>query len=251
MKDLSYQLYSSRKFPPLTETLAFLAAQGYTQVEGYGSLYADDAAVAELARGLKATKLKMPTGHFALDMVRKQPARVLEIARAFKMKGVIIPYIMPDDRPKDARGWRAFGKKLAKAGAPIWDAGLFFGYHNHDFEYAPLPNGALPIDLLMEGDPRLMLEFDVAWAVRTGSDPIETIRKYGKRIRAAHVKDIAKAGKNKSQDGWCNIGEGKINWAKLTPILRNSGCKYLVMEHDNPKDDREFAATAMAALKTY
>ncbi len=39
MTDFSYQLYSSRNFGPLPETLKMLGNLGYTQVEGYGGLY--------------------------------------------------------------------------------------------------------------------------------------------------------------------------------------------------------------------
>ena len=34
MTDFSYQLYSSRNFPPLADTLRMVAEVGYTQVEG-------------------------------------------------------------------------------------------------------------------------------------------------------------------------------------------------------------------------
>ncbi len=42
----SYQLYSSRNFPPMSRTFEMVSKAGYTAVEGYGALYADDAAVA-------------------------------------------------------------------------------------------------------------------------------------------------------------------------------------------------------------
>jgi hypothetical protein len=38
MTDYSYQLYSSRNFGPLPETLRMLAELGYKQVEGYDAL---------------------------------------------------------------------------------------------------------------------------------------------------------------------------------------------------------------------
>ena len=50
MTDLSYQLYSSRNFPPLADTLSMLSDLGYSQVEGYGGLYDDLAVVAFLAQ---------------------------------------------------------------------------------------------------------------------------------------------------------------------------------------------------------
>lgn len=49
---------------------------------------------------------------------------------------------MPDQRPADAAGWFAFGKRLQQAGKPFADAGLTFGWHNHDFEFKALADGS-------------------------------------------------------------------------------------------------------------
>ena len=38
----------------------------------------------------------------------------------------------------DAAGWKAFGERLQKAGAPYKAAGYGFGWHNHDFEFKAL-----------------------------------------------------------------------------------------------------------------
>ena len=51
----SYQLYSSRNFPPMSRTFEMVSKAGYTAVEGYGALYADDAAVEATKAGLAAT----------------------------------------------------------------------------------------------------------------------------------------------------------------------------------------------------
>jgi len=140
----SYQLYSSRNFPPMDATFQMLAKAGYTAVEGYGALYADDAAVAATQAGLAATGLTMPTGHFGLGQLETDVEKVLSIARSLKMERLYCPFVMPDDRPTDAAGWVAFGKRLQAAGAPYKAAGYGFGWHNHDFEFKPLSDGSLP-----------------------------------------------------------------------------------------------------------
>ena len=112
MKDFSYQLYSSRNFPPLGNTLKMISDLGYTQVEGYGGLYASPELVSELEAQLGSFGLTMPTGHFSLDMVRDDPVRTLSIARHFDMKAVLVPHIGEEDRPTDKAGWDAFGKML-------------------------------------------------------------------------------------------------------------------------------------------
>jgi sugar phosphate isomerase/epimerase len=249
MTDFSYQLYSSRNFPPLADTLRMLADLGYAQVEGYGALYADPSSLGVLEKGLADTGLAMPTGHVSLDMCRDDPKRVLEIAKALDMKGVIVPFIMPDQRPKDAAGWANFGADLAKIGKVYQDAGLFFGYHNHDFEMVPLAGGELPLDILLAADDSLMLEFDVAWSVRGNYDPLKVIARHGRRLKAAHVKDIAPAGQNAKEDGWADVGHGTMDWPALMNALRKVGCTYFVMEHDNPSDHRRFASRALAAAK--
>jgi sugar phosphate isomerase/epimerase len=246
---LSYQLYSSRNFPPLADTLAMLADLGYDAVEGYGALYADDAQVAELTAALGKSGLAMPTGHFGLAQLEAEPAKVLAIARALGITRLYCPYLMPEDRPTDAAGWRAFGARLQAAGRPIRDAGLGFGWHNHDFELRPLPDGQVPQDLIFAGGPDLEWEIDVAWVVRGGADPSAWIARYAPRITAAHLKDIAPAGQNANEDGWADLGEGTVPWKALMADLRHTPCDIFIMEHDNPSDHARFAHRSLQAAK--
>lgn len=246
---LSYQLYSSRNFPPLADTLTLLADLGYDAVEGYGALYADDAQLAELTAALGKSGLAMPTGHFGLAQLEAEPAKVLALARTLGITRLYCPYLMPDDRPTDAAGWRAFGARLQAAGRPIRDAGLGFGWHNHDFELRPLPDGQVPQDLIFEGGPDLEWEIDVAWVLRGGADPAAWIARYASRITAAHLKDIAPAGQNANEDGWADLGEGTVPWRALMADLRHTPCKIFILEHDNPSDHARFARRSLQAAK--
>ena len=245
----SYQLYSSRNFPPLADTLKMLAEAGYTGVEGYGALYANDDLVAQLAAALKDTGLSMATGHFGLAMLETEVDKVLSIAKSLNMSKIYCPYVMPDDRPTDAAGWRAFGARLEKAGAPYKAAGYGFGWHNHDFEFVALPDGTIPQAAMFEGGRSLEWEMDVAWVVRGGADPLKWIESYKDRITAAHVKDIAPAGQNKDEDGWADLGQGTVDWKTIIAALRGIGVKHFVMEHDNPSDHKRFATRSIAAAK--
>ena len=247
----SYQLYSSRNFPPVADTFAMLAKAGYPAVEGYGALYADDAMVAATGAALAATGLTMPTGHFGLAMLEGQVDKVLGIAKALNMKRLYCPHLMPDDRPKDAAGWRAFGARLEAAGKPYRAAGLGFGWHNHDFEFKALPDGTLPQEAMFEGGPTLEWEIDVAWVIRGGADPRRWILRHGHRITAAHVKDIARAGECADEDGWADVGHGTVNWRQIMADLRATPCAYFVMEHDNPSDHTRFATRAIAAARRF
>lgn len=248
MTDFSYQLYSSRNFPPLGDVLARLAALGYTNVEGYGGLF-EGADIDALAADLAANGLKMPSSHIGIDAIENDPAGCVALAQKLGLTQVYVPYLMPDERPTDAAGWRAFGDRLVAASKPFVDAGLTFGWHNHEFEFTALPSGELPMDLILEGND-LSFEFDVAWAAVAGFDPLDTIAKYGNRITAAHVKDRAPEGENADEDGWADAGHGVLDWPAYFAALKAAGCDNFVMEHDNPADDHRFASRALAYMQT-
>lgn len=249
MTEFSYQLYSSRNFGPIGDTLRNLADLGYAAVEGYGGLITSTADVEALRRGLDDSTLTMPSCHIGLDEIEADADNILSIAQTLGIKNIFVPYLGEDQRPTDAAGWAAFAQRLAAATTPLRGAGLNVGWHNHDFEFTALPDGTLPIDAMLDAAPELAFEFDVAWAVVAGADPIDTITKYGPRILAAHVKDRAPEGKT-TEDGWADVGDGVIDWASLLTALRGAGTTLFVMEHDNPSDDMRFARTSLGHAQT-
>lgn len=250
MTDFSFQLYSARNFPPLAETLKLLKAAGFASVEGYGGLYADVAQARALAESLREVGLTMPSGHFNLAMIEDEPDQVLEIAKALNVETVYCPYLLPDQRPTTGADWLAFGKRLQEAGRPIRDAGLGFGWHNHDFEFVRTVDGAIPQVAIFEGGPDLEWEADLAWVVRGGADPLEYIKTFGSRLTSVHMKDIAPAGENKDEDGWADLGHGTVDWKALMAALRGTSCKYFVLEHDNPSDLQRYADRSIATAKS-
>lgn len=245
--DIAYQLYSSRNFHPLPDVLARLAALGYRMVEGYDGLYPTPAKAEALSQQLADAGLAMPSGHFGLAMIEDRPGEAIAIARTLGLRQVFVPYLDAEDRPADAEGWRAFGARLEAAGAPLRDAGLTFGWHNHDFEFAALPDGTHPLDLMLE-NTGLALEFDVAWAHVAGVDPLSVIDRWGDRIVAAHVKDRAPDGEKSEEDGWADIGDGTMPWQSYLDALRAAGCGRAVIEHDNPSDDQRFASASISEV---
>ena len=247
MTPTSYQLYSSRKFGPLPDTLAMVAGLGYGEVEGYAGLFAD-ADIGALAAELDGHGLKMSSAHFGLNLLESDPKRVIEVARRLGIVSVFVPAVPPEQRTQSAAGWRELGHRLVEAGKPLSDAGLIFGWHNHDFEFAHLGGAEKPLDLILRGND-LALELDVAWVVRGGEDPAVWIDRYADRIRAVHVKDIAPAGEAEDEDGWADPGHGTIDWNGLFRRLKGLNIKHWVMEHDNPSDDARFARRAIETAR--
>ena len=253
MSKLGFQLYSARNFQPFSAIFPKLANAGYTEVEGYGALYGalDAPGLAALKTELEENGLTMPTGHFGLDLLEKEPERALTIAKTLGLKAVYCPYLLPDQRPGDAAGWFAFGQRLQAAGKPFRDAGLLFGWHNHDFEFKQLSDGSTPQEQIFAGGPDLSWEADIAWVIRGGADPFAWIESYGKRITAVHVKDIAAAGEALDEDGWADVGHGTVPWAELMVELKKTPAQFFVLEHDNPNDIDRLITRSIAAFETY
>lgn len=246
--DFSFQLYSARNFPPLDNVLGRLAELGYKQVEGFGGLYAD---APGLAASLQKHRLTMPTGHFGLGQL-KDTDTALKTAETLGMKFLYCPAIPKEERGQEEGKWVELGETLAKLGEAFRKRGFGFGWHNHDFEFKALPNGKLPMDILLDTAPNNEWEMDVAWVVKGGHDPIEWMKKHGKRINAVHVKDIAPAGEATNEDGWADVGHGTMDWQSLaTAIKAHTNARYWVMEHDNPSDVDRFASRSFAAVSAW
>ena len=93
---------------------------------------------------------------------------------------------------------------------------------------------------------------DLAWVVKGGADPIAWMDKYGSRITAVHVKDIAPAGEALDEDGWADVGQGTLDWKSLIKTIQaKTKAKYFVAEHDKPSDAIRFARRSMDAVKTW
>ncbi|QPC86325.1 TIM barrel protein [Mesorhizobium sp. NBSH29] len=245
----SFQLYSARNFQPWAKVLETLGKLGYTEVEGYGGLYQDPAG---LRAELDKNGLKMPSGHFSLDMLENDFDTALSTARTLGMGLVVCPHIAAELRPSDAGGWRAFGERLGKVGKRFAGEGITFGWHNHDFEFVKLDDDTVPQEHILDAAPDIAWEIDVAWVIRGGGDPMLWIDRYAERIAAIHVKDIAPEGEATDEDGWADVGYGTVDWKGLVRTLRDrTAAKYFVMEHDNPNDFERFAKRSIDAAKIF
>ena len=246
MTSFGFQLYTARDVSALPEFLRQLKAAGYSHVEGFGGVY--DAPEAFRA-ALDGAGLTMPSGHFGLAELHDDFAACARTARTLGVQTIIAPYLDAAERPKDASGYKALASELAALQVRCADAGFGFAWHNHDFEFTPLSDGSIGMDVILTEARDVAWEADLAWVIRGGADPMAWIDRFGDRIMAVHVKDIASPGENLDQDGWADLGAGTVDWPALIASVKAArGDVLWIAEHDNPTDPRHFAQAAAIAL---
>jgi sugar phosphate isomerase/epimerase len=244
----SYQLYSARNHPPLETTLKKLADLGYVEVEGFGGVYGEPE---KLRAELNHLGLTMPSGHFSIDMLEKEKNMVIKIASTLGINKLVCPYLIPEQRPKTAKGWKDFGKRLNIISRTYRAEGFAFAWHNHDFEFFRLKDGSTPHELMFSTAPTLDWEIDVAWVICAKSNPLKWIKDYAGAITLAHVKDIAPKGECTDEDGWADVGHGTVKWQTVMEALRQTRCMHYIMEHDKPSDAERFARRSLISAKKY
>ena len=129
-------------------------------------------------------------------------------------------------------------------------AGLRLAWHNHDFEYRPLPDGTRPIDHLFDAaGPNVGYEVDFAWVTRGGGDPLSRdppIRLRGCSRSRSRTPSLPAP---QAEGGWAATGDGIVDWQSLWPLFANTPADHLVVEHDEPLDWRRVAARSLAFIR--
>jgi sugar phosphate isomerase/epimerase len=246
-EDLSIQLYSLRDYGDLDRQLAALADIGFRRVELIGS-HLDDAK--QTRARLDAHGLSAPTGHVSMGALRQRLDWVAEQAQIIGLSELYMPALPDAERTASADEWQRTGAQLGWMAEKLKSHGLALGYHNHDWELSRFDDGTTPLERLFagaEGSP-LTFEADLAWLVRGGADPLTWMRSQQRRLTAVHVKDLAREGADPAEEGWSNVGEGTLDWPMLWTHAIRFGAKWMVLEHDKPRDPIGFAKASRTYL---
>ncbi len=205
-------------------TLRQVAALGYPAVEfaGYGGLGAE--AMRDL---LGETGLRAAATHVGLAALEEDVDREIAYCAAIGCSYLILPWLPLDQRSPEFLG--SLAPRLNQFGRRARAAGITFGYHNHDFEFAL--DGGIPLleRLLAATDPDLVaLELDVYWAAYAGFDPVTLLQKHAGRVPVVHLKDMD------SERRYTEVGDGTLDIAAIAAAAVAGGAAWLIVEHDNP-----------------
>ncbi len=127
--------------------------------------------------------------------------------------------------------YRRVAEALNRAGELARAQGLRVGYHDHDFELAPI-DGVFPHDVLLsETDPALVsFEMDLYWMTRAGADPMAYFGRHPGRFHLCHMKGMDRRGE------MTEVGAGGIDFCKILRDRAEAGLRHFYVEHDHPTD---------------
>jgi sugar phosphate isomerase/epimerase len=187
----SVQLYTVRDAisEDLQGAIARVAEIGFTQVEPYAFVERAD----EFQKAFAAAGVTAPSGH-APVIDSADPGRTFDAAAQLGIGTVIDPFI-PSDRWQTADDAARIADRVNELQGVAAAAGLRFGYHNHQWEFANQVDGRSIYELFVEQlSADVALELDTYWSTVGGADTPELLRRLGDRVQFLHVKDGPIAG---------------------------------------------------------
>jgi sugar phosphate isomerase/epimerase len=239
---IALQLYTVRRLAAadLPGTLQAVAAAGYRAVEVAGL---PETAPGELARLLDTAGLQVVAAHEGIEALRADANAVADRLTGLRCPRVIVPW-MPDRDRRTADDVRRFAAELGGFARTMAKSGIRLGYHNHDFEFAPLDGTTVWDVLLAELPPEVDLELDVYWASVAGRDPAAEIRATADRVRLLHMKDRAPG----AEPHDAPAGEGILPFPAIVEAARAAGVEWYIAEQDEPREPLEDIASAFSYL---
>jgi sugar phosphate isomerase/epimerase len=230
---IGLQLWSIREqcARDLPGGLARVAEMGYQGVEFAG--YHDHTA-AEIRRQLDGVGLVCCGSHTQLETLQDGTlAETVEFNRVLGNPYLICPFM----ELQTIAQWRSMAARFALLAERLEPQGAHVGYHNHAHDFAVL-EGQTPWHVFFDGtSPRVLMQVDSGNAMSGGADPVALIRRYPGRSPTVHVKDYARGDANPL------IGEGELDWhAYLSACVELGGCRWLIVEIENPRLDSMEAA---------
>ncbi len=250
---IGLELYSVRTelAKDLTATVTAVAKMGYQVVEFFSPYFQWTSDYATQVRkllddlGIKCNSTHNDAGNLSNGL-----DKAIELNRIIGAK-----YIVMASAPRavGVDGWKNVAGILSAAAEKTKAAGLRVGYHNHQAEFTPLPNGGpMPIQVLAANTPKdVMLQFDVGTAVEMGYDPVKWITDNPGRINSLHLKDWGAPKEGNTERGYRVLfNEGDAPWAKVLAAAESAGgAEYFLIEQEGSRFPE--LETAQRCLENY
>jgi len=203
---ISVQLYSLREevavdFPAV---LARLGAKGYAGVElaGFGALTPQ-----QLADALAQAGLAVSSAHVGYARADDFGAALAD-HEVLGCDTAVIPALAAEGFA-DLDGVQKSAERVNRLVDVARAHGMTLGYHNHFWEFTPMPDGRPALLHFFEHvAPEVFAEVDIYWAEVAGADPAALVGELGARAALLHVKD---GPADEPKSSMVAVGEGVVD----------------------------------------
>ena len=249
--DITFQLYTARKFQPYKNIFEFISSSGMKNIELFALSDFDEKHLKDL---LQEFDLSAISAHISFESLENLQ-EIINKVKFLNIKHAIIPAprAIPGKEFKDffnlnESEWVNFAKEISNKIEIFNDNGLSLGYHNHSFEFNKLSSGKFPMEIILDENEKLKFEIDLGWTAAGKANPGDWVDKYSNQIIACHLKDFNSNDDMLNHDNQVSIGEGIINWKDLLNKISKTPCEVIAIEHDNPKDYKEYIKKSLEYL---
>lgn len=233
-------------------TLDTIKALGITDME-FSNLFGKTAA--EIRQLLDARGMKCSSFGVSYDDALGKTAVVAQNAKTLGAQYVRVAWIPHtgaftlEMAKKTATDFNTIGQRLKET------YGLEFCYHNHGYEFEKYESGTLFDYIVQNTDARFVsLELDILWAFFPGQDPAALLKKYGRRFKLMHLKDLRKGVVGNFSGGTpvendVALGTGQIDIPAVLKAAKKAGIKHYYLEDESPSYGKQ-VPISMAYLKS-
>ncbi len=192
-------------------------------------------------------KMSSPSIHTDLETLENHMGELAKGAQECGAKYVVLPSI-PADQRQNLDQYKTMADRFNSIGEAAKSEGVLFAYHNHGYGFSE-NKGTIPIHYVFENtDPDLVfLEMDIFWTLGAGQNPVELLKKYPKRYKLMHLKDMKEKltfdGDGENPEQWYKLfpnmtscGDGIAELESIIETARNVGVKYFYVEQDMAKN---------------
>ncbi len=226
---IALELYSTRDLyrENFEACLERTKEMGYEGVECFG---APTLPASRVAQALKTSGLALAGWHTPIDILEGDAlSSTVDYFRAIGNTRAIVPWVATENF-STRESVLAFAKRMNGIAKQLAPHGISLGYHNHDAEFRPLPDGTLPWVLLMD-NTSIIAQLDNGNALSSktqGLDPTNLVAQWPGRAETVHLKPYS------TEKGFeTMIGEDDIDWlAFLTAAEIKGGSQWFIVEYE-------------------
>ncbi len=231
---LGVQLYTLRDYcknpADFKDTISFVKTLNcdLVQVSGVGK---DEPISAGFQKDVfQNTGVNCCLTHTPLERIVEETDKVIEEHKLIGCKCIGLGWVGEEYR-KTAENVDSFFALIKPALEKIKANGMYFNYHNHDFEFEKLDNGMLMFDYMIENTDPEVFHFtpDVAWIEIAGQNAVNYLNRLKGRVDVCHFKDYKITNGERS---FVTLGEGAVDLRACYEACVNLNIPYIVYEQD-------------------